>query len=308
MPNQYSILTPNQNLLLSSFHDKKLTKHQILSISLLSLLTELNKKDSNIFLLKMQGYLILGFVKIHSKKIKYILDDLVDLLKVNKPVKHRVRQLPTLKLYSEFDSEIDFESSIFEKHFNEFNNYHSEVEIVRNDSECLISFENNLSGNNFENNNFERSFNVSEKNLKRRRIVDNDIYLKGNCMMKYKKRNNEIEQRNEIFYAPELMELFSRPKNENLMESIEIARNDSVCEFDDFVPNLSESNLCLESVSDEYNFKIENLPTTFCFNKEIEDLERKDKAKAFLDLLNYCNSGRITVNQEIPYGMIFCTT
>ncbi|KAI5961839.1 MCD1 [Candida pseudojiufengensis] len=87
-----SIITkegPLSNIWLAANYDKKLTKHQLLNTNIVQSTKYINNRynnqeSSNIELdavtLRLSGQLLLGITKIYSRKTKYLLDDLNDVL------------------------------------------------------------------------------------------------------------------------------------------------------------------------------------------------------------------------------------
>lgn len=53
-------------------------------------------------------------------------------------------------------------------------------------------------------------------------------------------------------------------------------------------------------------YKIEDLPSNFIFNAEIQNMKKREKSNLFLQLLKGCSENKIRAVQEIPFGNICC--
>ncbi|EJW03352.1 hypothetical protein EDEG_02309 [Edhazardia aedis USNM 41457] len=338
------IRTPLLNTLLTAFYlERKLTKTQITKISLEEAASELIETKLS---LRLQGHLILGFVRIYVKQFKYIIDEcflIINLIdkqdKLDRTSKKKAKNVLPVNLDRlVLEQSLDFDTSVFDETSNEHDffepsmvdlgpSFNSEIEIPRGDGLSMI--------NDFEPTHFGSNIILNESSVvhkpKKRRIIDNEIEYESD-VFREKIRNVNLMPIRPIVSAKKDDFGINLPKeilnffNQNLLkkESIEVYRDD-VPDFgvdhDFFVPDVSSHGVSLhepvafdnltsfadpEIEKESVILSYNTLPDNFVFNNIVNIYDRVGKTQAFMNLLELCESEKVHATQNQPHGNIFC--
>lgn len=253
-------------------------------------------------------------VKIYIYKLKYIVVELSHLTRSNvvKEKKQKSVKLPLQPIHLN-SNEVQI---CAEKEKNETKNETEEQLISDEFIEATIS---NISLHSFVNNDFNDlnsveevrndSFEIPLISYEKRRKVDDAIEYEEDVFdNKIRNIKNILKQEKKVLLMQnEIERVFKRrnsiANNSYFNESVEVVRGGtSMAEV--AYEGVENNEIEFWESSADSRVYFESFENDFVFDEAVKFYERKDKAKAFSELVEMANKGVCRVKQEKPYGEI----